>query len=109
MPKYFEVTVELRIETEVRGETKIKKYKENYLVDAMSCTEAEARVVKQFESFSQSFSQEFEVQSVRASKILEVISADEEENKRNLTSIGIRLKQDKEQEQGDDTHPEDEQ
>lgn len=104
MPKYFEVTVELRIETEVRGETKIKKYKENYLVDAMSCTEAEARVVKQFESFSQ----EFEVQSVRASKILEVISADEEENKRNLTSIGIRLKQD-DKEQGDDTPPEDEQ
>jgi len=72
--KYFEVTVNIKTETEgYKGATKVKTVKEMYLVDAMSVTEAEARVVK---SFSQSgFSQDYEVVGVRGSKVVEVIEA----------------------------------
>ena len=43
MSKYFEVTVEVVVATLKNG--KDKKNKEIYLVDAMSVTEAEARVI----------------------------------------------------------------
>mgnify|MGYP003665781088 FL=1 len=46
MSKFFEVTVEVVVATLKNG--KDKKNKETYLVDAMSVTEAEARVVKDF-------------------------------------------------------------
>lgn len=77
MSKYFEVLVELSMESESRkGGVKVKKIKESYLVDALSVTEAEARVVK---SFSDSgFSQDYSVISVRGSKIVDVILAQEE-------------------------------
>ena len=78
MTKYYEVLVELRIESETRkGETKIKKLKETYLVDAMSVTEAEARVIESFKDFSQDYS----VIQVKASKVVEVITY--EEKKKN--------------------------
>lgn len=71
--KYFEVMVQVTNESEdSKGNVRIKKNKEIYLVDAMSCTEAEARVVKLY----QGFAQDFEVVSVRGSKILEVVTAD---------------------------------
>lgn len=72
---YFEVLVEIKTETEgKKGAVSIKKVKETYLVDAMSVTEAEARVVK---SFSQSgFSQDYEVVAVKGSRVIEVISAE---------------------------------
>lgn len=47
MGKYFEVTVEVVVATMKNG--KDKKNKEVYLTDAMSVTEAEARVIKDFE------------------------------------------------------------
>ncbi len=74
--KYFEVLVNIKTETEgYKGAVKVKNVKETYLVDAMSVTEAEARVVK---SFAQSgFSQDYEVIQVKGSKVIEVISADE--------------------------------
>jgi len=70
--KYYEVLVELRIETENRkGGVNMKKIKETYLVDAMSVTEAEARIVKSFEDGG--FSEEYQVIQVRGSKIIDVI------------------------------------
>jgi hypothetical protein len=76
--KYYEVLVELKIETEGRkGESKIKKIKETYLVDAMSVTEAEARVV---ESFSKGgFSQDYQVVQVKGSKVVDVILPEKKE------------------------------
>jgi hypothetical protein len=72
--KYFEVTVQIKLESEdSKGNVKIKTVNEQFLVDAMSVTEAEARVVKKF---SGSIT-DFEVVSVKGSKIIEVISADE--------------------------------
>ena len=47
MNKYFEVTVEIVVATLKNG--KDKKQKEIYLVDAQSVTEAESRVVSDFE------------------------------------------------------------
>ena len=47
MAKYYEVTVEVVVATMKNG--KDKKNKEVYLTDAMSVTEAEARVIKDFE------------------------------------------------------------
>ena len=71
--KYFEVLVQVRTETEdSKGNVKVKKNSELYLVDAMSVTEAEARVVKLF--IGNTF--DFEVISVRGSKVLEVVSAE---------------------------------
>jgi hypothetical protein len=74
--KYFEVLVSIKTETEgYKGALKIKNVKETYLVDAMSVTEAEARVIK---LFSQSgFSQDFEVIGVRGSKVIEVVNAED--------------------------------
>jgi len=72
MAKYFEVTVTVQHEVDGgKGGTKIKKVRENYLVDAMTVTEAEARVVKQFEDSKVQL--EYEVTGARESKILGVI------------------------------------
>jgi len=72
MGKYFEVLVNIKTETEgFKGATKIKNVKETYLVDAMSCTEAEARVLKSFAKSG--FSQDYEVIGVKGSKVVEVI------------------------------------
>ena len=68
--KYYEVIVQIRLQTEdSKGNVKIKKIKETYLVDAMSVTEAEARIVKHFSGFSQ----EYSVLQVKGSKIIELI------------------------------------
>jgi ribosomal protein S8 len=73
--KYFEVSVDIKLESEdPKGNVRIKKIKEVYLVDALSVTEAEARVVK---LFSQSgYMQDYEVVAVKGSKVVEVVSAD---------------------------------
>jgi hypothetical protein len=78
MTKYFEVTVQVKLESEdSKGNVKVKRVSELYLVDAMSVTEAEARVVKLFEGSPT----DFEVVIVKGSKVLEVISADEKSKK----------------------------
>jgi hypothetical protein len=77
-PKYYEVLVEIKLQTEdSKGNVKIKRLKETYLVDAMSVTEAEARIVKLFEGYSQ----EYSVLQVKSSKVLEVIEAKSESKK----------------------------
>lgn len=74
---YYEVVVQITTETEnAKGDTKVKRHKETYLVDAMSVTEAEARVVQKFEHFSQ----EFQVIQVKQSLIVEVIESDSNES-----------------------------
>ena len=88
MAKYYEVLVQMKIESESgKGEVRIKKVTETYLVDAMSVTEAEARVVK---SFSDSgFSQDYSVVCVKGSKIIDVITAEENPKK---DSVWINVK-----------------
>jgi hypothetical protein len=49
--------------------SKEKKVTETYLVEALSVTEAEAKVVKDF----QGYTLDFEVKSVSASKIIKII------------------------------------
>ena len=73
MAKYFEVTVTVQHEVDGgKGGTKIKKVKESYLVDAMTVTEAEARVVSEFEKAG--IQLDYEVSAARESKILQVIA-----------------------------------
>lgn len=67
MKKYYSVTVAIEVE-DAKG--KIKKQKENYLVDAMSCTEAEAKLVKKFTA--EAVKLEYEVVKVSETKIIEV-------------------------------------
>ena len=67
MAKYYSVLVSVEIE-DAKG--KIKKNKENYLVDAMSVTEAEAKLVKKF--VADGVRLEYEVIKVSETKILEV-------------------------------------
>ena len=69
MNKYFEVTVEVVIEQIKNG--KEKKSKEIYLVDAQSVTEAEARVVKDFEEAG--IQLDYKVASAKESRVLRVI------------------------------------
>jgi len=64
---YFTVNVKVQHDT---GNGKIKKLTERYLVDAMSVTEAEARVVK---TLRDDGTNEFEVVSASLSRIYKVI------------------------------------
>lgn len=66
---YFQVNLEL---LDINEKGKQQKIKEQYLVDAETVTEAEAKVVKMFESEGNQM--EFMVKSVRETKILQVIN-----------------------------------
>ena len=67
MPQYFNVKVQFRTESD---NGKVKKETVNYLVDAMSVTEAEARTVEYLLSRDE---EEFEVKAASEAKIAEVI------------------------------------
>lgn len=69
MGKYFEVSVELVIAMQKNG--KEKKQKEVYLVDAMSVTEAEKRVIEDFESSGVQL--DYKVVSAKESKVIRII------------------------------------
>jgi hypothetical protein len=64
--QYFQVKVQFTVE--VNG--KLKKQSVNYLVDAMSVTEAETRTVEYLTAQGE---QEFEVKAASESKIAQVI------------------------------------
>jgi hypothetical protein len=66
--QYFNVKVQFTVE--VNG--KLKKQSVNYLVDAMSVTEAEAKTVEYLTAQGEN---EFEVKAASESKIVQVISA----------------------------------
>ena len=67
--KYFEVTVEVVVATLKNG--KDKKAKEIYLVDSQSVTEAEARVINDFEDSGVKI--DYKVVGAKESRILRVI------------------------------------
>jgi len=69
MNKYFEVCVELVVSIQKNG--KEKKQKEVYLVDAMSVTEAEKRVIEDFENSGVQL--DYKVASAKESRVLRVI------------------------------------
>jgi hypothetical protein len=68
MAKFYSVCVAVEVEDAKSG--KIKKNKENYLVDALSVTEAEAKLVKKF--VAEGVNLEYEVVKVSETNILEV-------------------------------------
>ncbi len=70
MAQFFQVKVQFTTEDD-RG--KVKKQNVNYLVDAQSVTEAEARVVKFLTDEDET---NFEVKAASESKIAQVIVAD---------------------------------
>jgi hypothetical protein len=70
MTKYFQVVVKIKREDD-KG--KIKTFTERYLVDAMTITEAEARVV----SFMEDSMLEYEISSATESRIVQIISQNE--------------------------------
>ena len=67
MAKYYSVLVAVEVE-DAKG--KVKKNKENYLVDAMSVTEAEAKLVNKF--VEEAVKLEYEVVKVSETNIIEV-------------------------------------
>ena len=73
MAQYFNVKVQFRTESD---NGKVKKETVNYLVDAMSVTEAEARTVEYLLSRDE---EAFEVKAASEAKIAEVILADTSE------------------------------
>jgi len=66
---YYTAKVQLTTLTETANGTKEKKATEMYLVEALSVTEAEAKVVKDF----QGVTIDFEVKAVTNSKIIKII------------------------------------
>jgi hypothetical protein len=67
--KYFEVVVEVEVATLKNGNPKLKK--EIYLVDAMSVTEAEARVVQDFTDANVNI--DYKVSGAKESRVVRVI------------------------------------
>jgi hypothetical protein len=67
MAQFFQVKVQF---TDIDDKGKVKKQNIAYLVDAMSVTEAEARVTKYLVDNDES---DFEVKAASESKIVEVI------------------------------------
>ncbi len=68
--KFYEVKVSVKTETDGG---KIKKVTETYLVNAIGVVDAEAIITKDFEGDAL----EWEVSSVRETKILKVLRADD--------------------------------
>ncbi len=66
---YYTAKVQLIDTVDTPKGPKEKKTTETYLVEALSVTEAEAKVVKDF----QGYTLDFEVKSVSASKIIKII------------------------------------
>jgi len=78
--KFYEVGVEIKLESESPDETiRVKRIKENYLVEAKSVTEAETKVNKVYTS--DGFTSDFEVVQVKRSKVVEIIFPDTKELK----------------------------
>ena len=66
---YYTAKVQLIQEVDTPKGVKEKRVTEMYLVEAMSVTEAEAKVVKDF----QGYNFDFEVKAVNASKIIKIL------------------------------------
>ena len=66
---YYIAKVQLVDTVDTPKGSKEKKVTETYLVEALSVTEAEAKVVKDF----QGYTLDFEVKSVNASKIIKIL------------------------------------
>ena len=76
---YFEATVSVRQETtDIKGNVKIKKVRKYYLVDALTVTEAEARVVKIFEEMGGA--KEYQVLGINGSRVVDLMVTDGEDN-----------------------------
>ena len=65
---YFQVNVEIR---DVNEKGKVQKIREQFLVDAISCLDAETKVVKKFVDEGNSL--DYSIPSVKETKILEVL------------------------------------
>lgn len=68
MEKYFQVNVELR---DVNDKGKVQKIKEQYMVLAVSCQEAEARVIKMFVDEGNTL--DYTIPSIRETKVRKII------------------------------------
>ena len=70
MHNYFETTVKFEKTAE---EGNVKTVTEKYLVDALSFTEAEARIIKEMQPF---ISGEFQVSAIKRKKYAEIVNAE---------------------------------
>jgi len=68
MSKYFQVVVQVKVEDE-KG--KIKKQNETYIVEAVSCLDAEETVTKDF--VDEGSNLDFKVTSVKETKVVKVL------------------------------------
>tara|TARA_R110000868_G_scaffold196995_3_gene443139 strand:+ start:2778 stop:2987 length:210 start_codon:yes stop_codon:yes gene_type:complete len=66
---YYVAKIQLTDEVDTPKGVKIKKMTEMYLVEALSVTEAEAKVISDFKGYTF----DFEVKSVTASKIVKIL------------------------------------
>jgi len=66
---YYVARVQLTDEVDTPKGPKLKKTSETYLVEALSVTEAEAKVINDFKGFTF----DYEVKSVTASKIVKIL------------------------------------
>ena len=66
---YYTAKVQMTDSIDTPKGVKEKKVTETYLVEALSVTEAEAKVIEDFKGYTM----DFEVKSVSASKIIKII------------------------------------
>ena len=87
--KFFEVAVQIIQETtDKKGDKKIKKVKKSYLVNSMTVTEAEARVVKEMEETGGMG--EFYVLGVTGSRVYQTLEV-EGENAENYYDVCVEV------------------
>lgn len=73
--KFYEVGVEIKLESNAPDDSiRVKRIKESYLVEATSVSEAEEKVVKEYEK--EGFTSDYEVVLVKRSKVVEIIGTD---------------------------------
>lgn len=70
---YYVAQVKFTEQIDTKNGTKEKNFKHDYLVEAVSVTDAEATVIGALDGSVM----EFEVVSVKSSKIIEVLNADQ--------------------------------
>lgn len=79
--QFYEVSVEVRIESTSEDDTiRVKKVKENFLIEAYSVSDAETKAKKIYDTAG-GFSNDFEIISVRRSKVVEIITPETKELK----------------------------
>lgn len=96
--KFYEVAIEIKLESNAPDDSiRVKRIKESYLVEATSVSEAEEKVLKEYEN--EGFSSDYEVIMVKRSKVVEIIGTETTDLKELPEGKWLTKKKEEEQEE----------